>query len=59
MLSDIDGKGMLKIMSGESSKGYKKKNLRHNDQKQWINIHIWIGSIVIVGFNFTCMLSCT
>ena len=31
---------MLEIITGEPSKGYKKKKKqRHNDQKPWINMH--------------------
>ena len=37
LLSDIGRKTMLKVLTGESSKGY--KNQRKNDKKLWINIH--------------------
>ena len=34
---------MFEIITGESSKGYKKKNMIQNDQKQWINMHSMKG----------------
>ena len=49
-------KNMLEIITGESSKGYKKKNLLQNDQKLWINMHKLRGFIMTSDFNFTCML---
>ena len=47
---------MLEILTGEASKGYKKEKLWHNEQKQWINIHYWRGSIVTAEFKFTYTL---
>ena len=46
LLSDIGRKTMLKVLTGESSKGY--KNQRKNDKKLWINIHYWID---FIGFH--------
>ena len=31
---------MLKIITGEASQGYKKKNQRQNDQNQWKMVKI-------------------
>ena len=39
LLSDVGGKGMLEIMTGEASKGYKKKLLKQNVQKHLISMH--------------------
>ena len=39
LLSDIGGKSMLVIMTSEASKGYKKKKLKQNNQRQSINMH--------------------
>ena len=50
---------MLKIMAGDTPKGYEKKNLRQNNQNQFITIQKLRGYIVTGNFNFTCMLSCT
>ena len=30
---------MLKFLTGEASRGYKKKKQRQNDQKLWIDMH--------------------
>ena len=49
---------MLEILTCEASKGYKNKNLRQTDQKQWINMHKWRGFIMNADFMFTCILSC-
>ena len=37
-LSYMGGKGMFEILNVEESKGYKKKNLRQNNNQQWTNI---------------------
>ena len=49
---------MLEILTCEASKGYKNKNLRQTDQKQWINMHKWRGFVVAIDSNFTFLLSC-
>ena len=59
LLSDIVGNNMLKVLIGEASKCYEKKNLRQNNQNQFITIQKLRGYIVTGNFNFTCMLSCT
>ena len=37
-LSYMGGKGMFEILNVEESKGYKKKNLRQNNNQKWTNI---------------------
>ena len=34
MLLDISRKGILEVLNGESSKGYKQKNIRQNDENE-------------------------
>ena len=39
LLSDIGWEKRLEILTGETSKSYKKQNMIQNYPKQWINIH--------------------
>ena len=38
-VSYMGGKGMLRIITGEASKGYKNKKSIQNDKKQWTSTH--------------------
>ena len=48
---------MLEVLTGEASKGYKKKILVQK-KNQCINMHKRKGFIMIDGFNITHMILC-
>ena len=54
-MSDIFGEMMLKVLTGEASKGYKKKHTKKNDIKLCTNMHDWRGFIMTSNFKFTFM----
>ena len=59
LLSYNDGKRLSELMNVEASKGYKKNNLRLNNQKHLINMSSWRSFITTYIFKFRCMISCT
>ena len=52
------GKGILKVMNGETSKVIKRKS--EKEIKKTLEIYKkWICFIMTISFKFTCMISCT